>query len=263
VRPESLVGGNQYRRDDGTLMDAVKTTSIASSPQVLILHLKRSAFDVERQERHKIDDMFAISATIDISPYAIAPVAPYVLRGAIVHVGCACSGHYISYINENSRWLRFDDICVSEIATEEVYRVAQGYQEGSGSAYILFYERQHAIQPGRLPPEPPELSIWNEQLGVERFFCSTRYFTFMTEIADQASIIYQEIVMRYVVDSLMFSTLSNGIPQFFDSLTAKIVMTQTTVCNAWIKYFTLSCRHSSLNAGSRTFALGSSGFSKR
>jgi hypothetical protein len=60
-----------------------------------------------------------------------------------------------------------DDLRVREVATEEVYRVIHGHQEGSGSAYIQLYEKQHVMQPGRLPPEPPELRSWNGQFEVE------------------------------------------------------------------------------------------------
>jgi hypothetical protein len=54
--------------DDGAIirMNAMKTTLITSSPPVLVLHLKCFAFDIERQERRKIHNELALSATIDI-----------------------------------------------------------------------------------------------------------------------------------------------------------------------------------------------------
>jgi ubiquitin C-terminal hydrolase len=98
---------------------------IVSSLYILVLHLKHFAFDVERHERRKIDDVFAIRATIDIPPYATARVAPYALRGAIIHTGSACSGHYISYVNKSNNWLRFDDACVREGPPDNMYHIAQ------------------------------------------------------------------------------------------------------------------------------------------
>jgi hypothetical protein len=65
VRPESLVGANQYRREDDALTDAVKATLVGSSPPVLILHLNIErwlALDIEReapgapQDRRRLRD---------------------------------------------------------------------------------------------------------------------------------------------------------------------------------------------------------------
>jgi ubiquitin C-terminal hydrolase len=103
----------------------VTTPLIVSSLSILVLHLKHFAFDIERHERRKIDNVFAIRATIDIPSYAIARVAPYALRGAIVHTGRACSGHHISYINKSNKWLRFDDAGVREVPPDDMYHIVQ------------------------------------------------------------------------------------------------------------------------------------------
>jgi ubiquitin C-terminal hydrolase len=123
--PESLLSENQYRRNDDALTNAVTTPLIMSSLSILVLHLKHFGFNVERHECRKIDDVFAISAMIDIPPYATTRVAPYALRGVIVHTGSARSGHYISYVNESNKWLRFDDAGVREVSPDDVYHIAQ------------------------------------------------------------------------------------------------------------------------------------------
>lgn len=90
----------------------------------------------------------------------------YKLRGAVVHMGQADSGHYYSYIQDmkSKKWFEFNDTYVSEFDEEEIPEECFGGEESWGSsfmnfrstyiktrnAYLLFYERATDYEP---PPE--------------------------------------------------------------------------------------------------------------
>jgi ubiquitin carboxyl-terminal hydrolase 25 len=53
---------------------------------------------------------------------------PYHLHAICVHDGNAESGHYFTFIKDHStgKWLKFNDIRVSEVTEEEVIHQSQG-----------------------------------------------------------------------------------------------------------------------------------------
>ena len=68
----------------------------------------------------------------------------YSLRAIVSHIGIhATSGHYVSFIQNNSKWYMFNDTIVKEVSAVEVL---------DQQAYIMFYERrnQHATEVSQL-----------------------------------------------------------------------------------------------------------------
>jgi ubiquitin carboxyl-terminal hydrolase 25/28 len=65
---------------------------------------------------------------------------PYYLHSILIHEGQAGSGHYYSYIRDaaQNRWRKFNDIRVTEVDEQEVFKVATG-GFGYNSAYCLVY----------------------------------------------------------------------------------------------------------------------------
>lgn len=70
----------------------------------------------------------------------------------LVHEGQAISGHYWSYVynRQSKRWLKFNDICVSEASWAEVVRESEG-GSGTASAYCLIYVQDSSTSPTTHP----------------------------------------------------------------------------------------------------------------
>ena len=162
VSPERMEGDNQWECEEGVRVDAVKGFRIAELPAVLLLQLKRFAFDYQTMERRKVDQPFAFPPVVDMAPFvgngeASAPstasaasaasaagvegavggggvggglgVAPalYELVAVLIHKGNAAGrGHYIAY----SR------VSLPASAEEVQAAVASGEGGSSGAAAI-------------------------------------------------------------------------------------------------------------------------------
>ena len=65
---------------------------------------------------------------------------PYRLHAVLVHEGQAASGHYWAYVYcmQHRKWLKFNDITVSEVNWEELLRESMGGYHNA-SAYCLMY----------------------------------------------------------------------------------------------------------------------------
>ena len=110
-----------------------KTDRPVTTPQVLVLHLKRWMVTGRAPHfRHKKIDRF-----IRFDPTLHLPTQKkrgYTLRSVIVHSGGAGSGHYTSFIRtDESQWYFCDDYEIPSKTTER--------QVLAASAYMLFYER--------------------------------------------------------------------------------------------------------------------------
>jgi len=175
-----------------------KRAALASMGSTLIINLKRFEFDYDTFTRRKLNDYFEFPEHFDAWPYSVEGVKhadaqssqdgtksvdrqyvdhpkeyyEYVLRGVVVHMGSAETGHYYSFIREREprsegetcRWLRFDDATVTEFdmenrleeecfggeCTEKVFDKMTGNMQGrtvmrTRNAYMLVYERQNAV----------------------------------------------------------------------------------------------------------------------
>ena len=114
--------------------------------------------------REKINSRFEIADEINLSNIQIKDEAnkysSYTLNGVVVHRGDGNHGHYISYIKNSDydpndeygpakRWLRFDDMDVTEVDQKSYENEAFGSnlpQQGqfnneinNMSGYLLFY----------------------------------------------------------------------------------------------------------------------------
>lgn len=66
--------------------------------------------------------------------------APYRLHAVLVHEGQASAGHYWAYIYDhaNQRWMKYNDISITESSWEELERDSFGGMTNA-SAYCLMY----------------------------------------------------------------------------------------------------------------------------
>lgn len=79
---------------------------------------------------------------------------PYRLHAVLVHEGQASAGHYWAYIydHSNQRWMKYNDITITESSWEELERDSFGGMTNA-SAYCLMYidDRLPHLIAGRRP----------------------------------------------------------------------------------------------------------------
>ena len=66
---------------------------------------------------------------------------PYYLHSICIHDGNAQSGHYFAFIYDRfqKKWRKFNDIRVTEVPEEEVFKSANGGDSSHQSAYWVVY----------------------------------------------------------------------------------------------------------------------------
>lgn len=138
LAPEPLTGDNSYSIGDGQKVDALKETSFLTIPHFLVFQLKRFEYNFTNFTRYKIDSRFEFPTTINMSEFSNID-SLYRLKGAVIHMGVAEGGHYISVVKHQSKWIKCDDCTLTEISDDAFFDLAFG---GSGccNAYLLFYE---------------------------------------------------------------------------------------------------------------------------
>lgn len=141
---EVLDGGNKYKCPrQNKAVRAEKRITIESSPNVLVLQLKRFEFSFSGR---KVSKPVAFTEVLDLSPYlSNKPHEPlvYDLYGVLVHQGHSMhSGHYFCFIKSSggSEWHKFDDTRVHATALRNVM---------GQLPYILFYIRRQPIAPSK------------------------------------------------------------------------------------------------------------------
>ncbi|KAL9658083.1 hypothetical protein ABK040_012997 [Willaertia magna] len=117
---------------------AFKKFEIWSSPNILIIHLKRFGYR-NRYLREKVTNFVDFPIyNLDLSEYMVQkPEEPllYDLYGISCHTGGLSGGHYYSYAKNSTdgKWYCFNDQSVSQLQENEIK---------TSNAYLLFYQRK-------------------------------------------------------------------------------------------------------------------------
>ena len=124
---------------------ALKMIALWTTPDVLILNLKRFTFEPNLLSggmlRSKVDDTVSFPVeNLDLTKYILGPMDPdappvYRLIGVSEHIGpTANSGHYTATVRNSidNQWYRFNDSNVGRTSGEAAM---------TGGAYMLFYQR--------------------------------------------------------------------------------------------------------------------------
>lgn len=162
VEGETLDGDNAYLCEKCNMkVKATMRTSVRKLPKYLMLVLKRFEFDFERGIKLKINEFCEFPLELDMHPFTYQAFhkqkkqqdasqlassqsmtfkdheresSKYSLRGVIIHVGVADSGHYYSLIKDKKdgedRWLEFNDRLVTNFSINKLPNVAFGTKEG-------------------------------------------------------------------------------------------------------------------------------------
>ena len=168
LEPEILDGENRWASPAGRCA-ARKGVRFARLPSVIVLHLKRFAYDYMRDEVQKKGAPLRVPFRLPAAAFeraapveevekgdeAVAPAGaevvdddrdPYLLHAVVVHVGGGRGGHYYAYVDPllDGRWVKFDDDRVSAADARVVAAEAAGAELGGGNsvgAYLLQYVR--------------------------------------------------------------------------------------------------------------------------
>lgn len=189
IQGELLEGPNAYYCEKcAKKLKTLKRVCIKKLPNMLILVLKRFEFNYETmfilkkinfsiyynyfRTKIKLNDFCEFPLNLDMTPYTQdflkdpegeSPFPQdyynYNLKGVVIHMGTADSGHYYSLIKDTSKkqpeWLEFNDTFIkkfdiNDLAFEafggedkSMMEYSQSIREKSHNAYLLFYQRKH------------------------------------------------------------------------------------------------------------------------
>ena len=160
VEGEILEGDNAYQCDYcEAKVTALRRICIKHLPNTLIIVLRRFEFDFDTMTRAKVNDYCEFPLEIDMEPYtqeglerkeitkeiqrsenSIKEIPPrkypdeyykFNLKGIVIHMGTAESGHYYSYIQDriSTKWHEFNDTLVCPFSPEDIPNEAYGGAE--------------------------------------------------------------------------------------------------------------------------------------
>jgi ubiquitin C-terminal hydrolase len=192
VEGEPLEGENAYQCDHcEAKVSALKRSCIRHLPNTLILALRRFEFNYDTMQRVKLNDYCEFPMDLDMHPFTLEGLEQdqgdtdhkhpesyykYRLKGVLIHLGTADSGHYYTYIQsrDSDQWIEFNDTLVKVFDPSDLPTEAFGGEErlslkGTGAqevastrekysnAYMLFYEREVLYRPRSSGEHPLEL----------------------------------------------------------------------------------------------------------
>lgn len=177
IKPDELIGDNQYNTEKFGKQDAMKGTEFLEFPPVLHIHLRRFIFDVTSLTGTvKINDHFEFPETIDLTEFLAADSPQkklsniYDLYGVIVHSGSYSGGHYYAFLRTSTdpQWYKFNDSFVSKETVENAVYNNFGGNGRSYSGYMLIYvQREKAktlFEPINNDSVPKHLKTFEEKI---------------------------------------------------------------------------------------------------
>ena len=130
---ESLDDDNKWKCDKCKIeTKAERTITIWSTPNKLIIHLKRFKNDGNKNDIFVNYPLYKLNLSRFCVGYDKFH-SEYNLYAVACHMGTSEGGHYIAYCkNVNNKWYKFDDNIVSEVSENSVI---------TKDAYCLFYSK--------------------------------------------------------------------------------------------------------------------------
>ncbi len=165
IEGDMLDGDNAYYCEQcQTKVKAVKRVTIKKLPSYLFINLSRFDYNYDKQMRVKVNDYCEFPLELNMLPYTQQYLSKasksrkntsdglqntsrsvgdspqgyeYTLKGVVIHMGTAHSGHYYSIIRDHADtsgrknvWLEFNDSKVSEFNLRDLSNIAFGEREG-------------------------------------------------------------------------------------------------------------------------------------
>jgi ubiquitin C-terminal hydrolase len=131
-----------YEAEDKYLADCKKQIKLLHLSPILIIGLKRYAFDRTEGIVKKINHAIKIPLEIDMQPYLVEPQSNsyYNLIAIVMHQGTAKGGHYVAYVKYKNNWYLCNDEAVSKISASQV-------KEAINKGYVYIYEQTEPKKP--------------------------------------------------------------------------------------------------------------------
>ncbi len=133
---EKKIDFSQSHHDRDTDTVQIK---IASCPEILLINLKRYSYNTTKKKTIKICKKFTFPEKFDLNSILRTVNGTlfedsshkYNLKGIIMHVGSAESGHYYSFYKQKNYWVKFDDANIWIVSYDDVLEKAfgDGYSE--------------------------------------------------------------------------------------------------------------------------------------
>ena len=246
VKPEDLVGDNQYDAASFGKQDATMKTEFVKLPPVLHLQLCRFLYDHRKDKLAKINDRFEFPLTIDLTEF-LTEDSPdrsrsnvYDLYGVLVHSGTCDSGHYYAFLRTSTspQWYKFNDSYVSKDTVENAvnknygntfYEEFLGKKENNCNGYILIYVHRDSaesiFEPIKDESIPIHLRQQKDLIKIQFVFDSilkknsiNRINGFFPplSIKQYNNILYPELSFVHLFDSLMTTF------DLFDEISKKV-----------------------------------------
>lgn len=123
-----------------------KFSKIAQAPQFLIINLNRFEYNLQTYQKTKINSQFSFPLELDITDYVqdyseTESEYKYELYAVSLHSGSADSGHFISFVKINNKWIEFNDKVSTEITESQMTKTSFGSSQSKINAYLLYYRR--------------------------------------------------------------------------------------------------------------------------
>jgi len=154
IEVETLEGENQYQAEGHGLQDAKKGSIFLSFPPVLMLHLKRFEYDIQRDVMYKINDRYEFPLEMDLTRFldpssdSIHEDNTYCLFSILVHSGDVSGGHYYAYIkpyHDTDNWFKFDDEKVYGVRKHDAIDESFGGGEEKKTKYFWLNPSSNSI----------------------------------------------------------------------------------------------------------------------
>jgi ubiquitin carboxyl-terminal hydrolase 9/24 len=216
IEGEILQGDNAYYCDKcERKVTCRRRTCIQKLPNIMIVALKRFEIDYNTMQHSKINERVEFPIELKMDKYTDKDLEKtdllkemeemnwsyedltedkkrvhdfkypeeyysYTLRGVVVHMGEANSGHYYSYIRDSrsGEWYEFNDTMVTPFDPEDMDEKAFGGEYGENSkfsrwrssglkpynGYMLLYERNYYIDTDEFMKKVEENEVTEEEL---------------------------------------------------------------------------------------------------
>lgn len=115
------------------------TTKYTKIPPVAVFQIQRFEYDRYTNEMKKLYDHVPFPSALQLNN------CNYQLKTVVVHIGSGLnSGHFVSVMLINERWIMASDTSLSVLNNDEVYEffsLGENQRYSQPSAYLLFYDR--------------------------------------------------------------------------------------------------------------------------
>ncbi len=142
---QGTVSGLEFLTDQ-PLPNCTQKTYLINAPEIVLISLKRTGWDIIKQQPVRFSHQVAIPSLLSIRDYMKEQVRgesyEYTPINIIVQTGGAQGGHYRAYIKDNGSWYECNDQFINEVqGTPDNPISALMQKDIDNNAYVIFYKK--------------------------------------------------------------------------------------------------------------------------